>query len=181
MKNKFFKTIYYLLLTFALSVGVLLVFSIFPVTGNYKLLVVKSGSMEPEVKTGSVIVIKPKKDYRVGDIITFGKISRTDVPITHRIVEITNENSEMSYVTKGDANKSVDNVVVKHSEVKGGLLFSVPYLGYVIDMAKTKAGMMVILIIPAFVIVVDEIRKIVVEVKKIKKEKRMNIDNKYEV
>ena len=58
----------------------LLIFSAFPVKGNFKSLVVLSSSMEPKVKMGSVVAVRPAAEYKVGDIITFGEMSRTEEP-----------------------------------------------------------------------------------------------------
>src|SRR3989338_8215020 len=56
-----------------------------PIKGNIEIKIVKSGSMEPAIKTGSIVVIKPASLYGVGDVITFGEDSRTTYPTTHRI------------------------------------------------------------------------------------------------
>ena len=88
--------------------------------------------MEPAIKTGGVVVIKPTETYQVGDIITFGKDTKTQIPTTHRIIEIENE----SFLTKGDANDSPDPLPIQKSDIKGRVIFSAPYVGFVVDFAK---------------------------------------------
>ena len=159
------------MITIILSVAVLLVASLLPIPGNYQIKVVLSGSMEPAIHTGSVVVIKPVDNYKIDDIITFGKDTKKDIPTTHRIVEMRVLSGEMLYKTKGDANNAADSQEVKESEVVGKMLFSVPYAGYLIDFARQPTGFILLVIIPAFIIIGDEIRKVWVEVKKMKKEK----------
>ena len=74
-------------------VGALIAFSMLPIKNNYQVLTVMSGSMEPTIPTGSVIVIKPATEYKVDDIITFktpGSNKKKDFT-THRIKEIKEE------------------------------------------------------------------------------------------
>ena len=85
--KKLFKIIYYLLITAIIAVALLLTVSIFPIPGNYDVKVVLSGSMEPAIRVGSIIVIKPTDVYGTGDIITYGKDTKTEVPTTHRIID----------------------------------------------------------------------------------------------
>lgn len=147
-------------------IATLLIISIFPISGNFQVKTVLSGSMEPAIKTGSIIVIKPVKEYKIGDVICFGLISKTKTPITHRILDIEIAQGIPSYVTKGDANNIEDTRAVKEADIIGKVLFSVPYVGYLINTAQKPFGFLLLIIIPAVVVIVDEIRKIFQEVKK---------------
>jgi len=69
-----FKTIYYIFIAFISIIALLLIISIFPVTGNIKFMIVQSGSMQPAIKMGSVVMVKPVADYKIGDVITFGEM-----------------------------------------------------------------------------------------------------------
>lgn len=147
-------------------IALLLIISVFPLTGNYKVLVVHSGSMQPAIKMGSVVVVKPSDNYKIGDIITFGKISKTQTSTTHRIYEMKVVGGEPVYITKGDANNAPDQKEITGKEIIGKVLFDVPYLGYVVDTAKKPIGFLVIIIVPTIVIISDEMRKIQGEIKK---------------
>lgn len=96
--------------------------------GGIRLLTVVSGSMEPEIKTGSVAVISKNitdfKDIGKGDVITF---EIGDSLVTHRVAEII----EDGIITKGDANNSEDSWVVTKDMYYGKQLFSVPIIGYI--------------------------------------------------
>jgi len=168
MINKFFKTIYYVLIAGIVAVAILLIVSMFPITGNYQVKVVLSGSMEPAIHTGSVVIIKPESNYEVGDIITFGKDTKTDIPTTHRIIKQRAESGKMLYTVKGDANEDPDSREVREDEIIGKVLFSIPYLGYMVDFAKKPIGFVLLVAVPAGIIVIDEIRKIWIEARRMR-------------
>ena len=168
MIKKVFNIIYYIVFTAIILIALLLIISVFPITGNIKLMSVLSGSMEPAIHTGSVIVIKPISSYKVGDIVTFGKNTKTEIPTTHRIAEMKVVSGEVVYKTKGDANNSEDSKEVAQKEVLGKVYVSVPYLGYVVDFVKKPFGLMIVILIPAVIIIYDQIQKIAVEVKKLR-------------
>lgn len=130
--------------------------------------------MEPTIKTGSIVIIKPESLYKIGDIITFGKDSKTEVPTTHRIVADKAEDGVIFYQTKGDANDSTDIVLVNKKDVIGKVVFSVSFIGYIIDFAKKPLGFILLVVLPAIYIGYGEVVKIVKEVKKIKNEKEKN-------
>jgi len=163
---KIFKIIYYIFLAFIGAIAVLLIVSVFPITGNYKIMIVQSGSMAPAIKMGSVVVVKPAEDYKIGDVITFGPYTRTKAPTSHRIYDIKVSGGTPSYITKGDANDSPDQKEISKREIVGKVLFSVPYLGFAVDFAKKPLGFALIIIVPAAVIISDEIKNIYGEIKK---------------
>lgn len=163
------KIIYYIVLAFILATAVLLIVSIFPITGNIKVLIVLSGSMEPAVHTGSVVVVRQAVNYKVGDIITFGPNTKNQVPTTHRIAEIRVQEGQTIYKTRGDANNAEDMKEVFGKDVIGKVYISVPYAGYIVDFVRKPLGLVLVVVLPAIFIVYDEVRKIVSEIKKIRK------------
>ncbi len=160
--KKILQAIYYSVLG---VVAAMLVLSIIP-SSPWKTFVVSSGSMEPAIKTGAVVLVMSADEYETGDVITFGLYSREKPPTTHRIVEIKEESGSVVYVTRGDANGGVDMRPVNSKDVIGKVAFSIPYLGYLLYFLKTPIGFALILGIPAGIIIYDEIRKIIKEVKK---------------
>jgi signal peptidase I len=164
-----FKIIYYIFMTFVVVVGLMLVVSSFSVTGNYKLFVVRSGSMEPNIPVGSVVFIKPESTYDVGSVITFGRNTRDEIPTTHRIVEKYTETTPPKYLTKGDANDAPDPRQIDHREILGKVFLSVPYIGYAVVVAKEPIGFTILIIVPALIIIFDEIKKIIQEVRKMRR------------
>lgn len=158
------KWFYYFFIAFIAAIALLLIVSVFPIPGNYKALVVLSGSMEPMIKVGSVVIVKPSEDYKVGDIITFSKGSKT--PTTHRIADIEQEESKVLYTVKGDANEDPDLEKVLKENVIGKVFFSIPYLGYPLNFAKQPIGFLLLVWTPAIIIVLEEINNIRAEIKK---------------
>jgi signal peptidase len=165
---KYLKTIYYVFLGAIALIALLLFVSAFPITGNIKFLTVLSGSMEPEIHTGSVVLVKPFDNYKIGDIITFGEMSKTKTPTTHRINDIKVVDGKPVYITKGDANNAPDQKEIAAKEIIGKVLFGVPYAGFAVDAAKKPFGFMLIIVVPAVIIIYDEIRKIIKQISKIK-------------
>lgn len=149
-------------------VGVLAVFSLVGIPGS-RLYVVESESMDPTIPKGSIILTSRAGSYTKNDVITFvGKIDKeTDASytITHRLVDIVQENGQMLYQTKGDANVLADRILVDPDEVIGKVNFSLPYLGYVVGLAKTKIGFLIFVIFPALYILIKELGTIVSELK----------------
>lgn len=162
--------------TYKTFVGVLILAAVialasaFPVSG-YKLKVVKSGSMEPEIHTGSVVMIRPTADYAEGDIVTFGENSKDSVPTTHRIVAVRVVEGAVFYQTKGDANDSPDGGEIHKDEIIGKVAFTVPFLGYVIEAARTPLGFFFLIIVPASIVAIGEIGTIWREIRRMRSKK----------
>jgi len=162
------KFLYYFVVTCLFLIALLLIVSVFPITGNLKFLIVESGSMEPTIQTGAIVMVKPASDYEIGDVVTFKKGEET---VTHRLHDMEVVEGQTYFVTKGDANNAPDSEGIHPQAVIGKVLLDIPYLGYVVDFAKKPVGCLAVLVLPALVIIGDEIRKIWREVKRIKKNK----------
>ncbi len=147
-----------------------------PTIFGYQLKTVLSGSMEPTFQTGSIIAIKPKQEemtYQKGEVITFR--AEDDKLITHRIVDAKQVDGEWIYTTKGDHNESVDAAPVLSQNVIGHYVdFTVPYVGYLLSYASSKAGAALLLIVPGVILFLYSIGSIFQVVREIdgKTEKR---------
>lgn len=84
-----------------------------PTIFGYRPMFICSGSMEPTIKTFSVIVGKPvnAEDIHVGDICTY---ERNGLMICHRIIDITDD----GFIFKGDNNGSADTPAVSPDSIK---------------------------------------------------------------
>jgi len=158
--NKIFEN---LVVVISIFIVMFLLATMFLPRFGYSLIVVKSGSMEPTIKTGSILFAKKQGNYNNGDIITFVKMSNEI--ITHRIVGISKENGNIYYKTKGDANNATDMFLTRKSRVIGKTIFTIPYFGYIIGFLKSKIGIMFLIIIPAGYFIGREILKIKKELK----------------
>lgn len=114
-------------------------------------------------------MVKPADDYKIGEVITFGEMTKTKSPITHRIYDIKIINNNPVYITKGDANNAPDGEEINKNDVIGKVMVSVPFMGYAVDFARKPIGFVFIIIVPAAIIIFDEVGKIYDEISKKKK------------
>jgi signal peptidase len=177
--KKILKVLYYAVVVCILLLAATLVLPLIPISGNIKIMTVRSGSMEPTISTGSVVVVRPTSTYAVNDIITFGPVSKTKSPTTHRIIEVKQYSGYEAYITQGDANNGPDIREVVKRDVIGKVLFHVPYVGFVIAAVQKPIGFATVVGIPALFILVEEIKNIAVEIKK-KAAARANVEHKDE-
>ena len=166
-----FNVLYYLFVVAIVAIALLLLTTLVPIPGNFQVKVVKSGSMEPYIRTGGVVLIKPEPDYSVGDVLTFGKDTKTQIPTTHRIIATDGTGLLRTFTTKGDANEEADPVSTRLSDISGKVILTLPYLGYILDFAKKPLGFALLVGIPAVVIILDEIGKIIKEIRSIRRRK----------
>lgn len=98
--------------------------------GGYKAFDILTGSMNPTIKPGSLVIVKEinPSDIKKDDVITF----RSDITgniTTHRAIEIDKVNGNLEFTTKGDANNVQDPVKLEASNVVGKVIFQIPYVG----------------------------------------------------
>lgn len=93
---------------------------------------VLSGSMEPAIPIGTLLVVYPVKpeELESGDIITFSVGG--NMTATHRVTSIHEKPDGIFFQTKGDANAAVDGKLVHESQIIGRPVFSIPGGGYLI-------------------------------------------------
>jgi signal peptidase len=153
-------------ITMMLAIAGLLVASMLPIPGNIELKIVKSGSMEPTIPTGSLVIVKPMQNYGIGDVITFGADTKTEIPTTHRIIGYESDAEGRSvYRTQGDANEDPDANPVAKGEVIGKVVLHLPYVGFVLDFARQPLGFALLIGVPAALVIVEEVLTITKEVK----------------
>ena len=92
------------------------------------LMGIGSGSMTGAINKGDAILTYKEKNINrinVGDIIVFDTRKNTFV---HRVVEIEEIDGIKYYRTKGDANNTIDNIDIKFEDIKGKVLYRIPYI-----------------------------------------------------
>ena len=104
--------------------------------------IVLSGSMEPAYRTGSLIYARDAEpeDVEVGDVITF-KLADNETRVTHRVVEIQGEGTNLQFITKGDNNDDIDANPVPANMLMGKVKFCIPFLGYVANYIQNPPGL----------------------------------------
>lgn len=113
---------------------VLLLFSALSFGGVVKARIVLTGSMEPAISTGDIIVTTPitRKEPQVGDVIAYQakRFNGENVAVfSHRIIS---GDIQSGFVVKGDANKSPDNQKPAAPDILGVVIFVIPFLGNIL-------------------------------------------------
>ena len=108
-------------------------------------LTVLSGSMEPTLGVGSVVVVRPRPvgEIAVGDIITFTAHDPTSAAsrvVTHRVIAVE---PGPAFRTRGDANPAPDPGVTTASDVRGVEWYSVPWVGSLAERVRTPGALLV--------------------------------------
>ena len=122
--------------------------------------------MEKTLNIYDVIVnvkVKSPNDIKVGDIITFisSSASSKGMTITHRVIEISeDENGNKVFKTKGDNNTSPDPKPAVFENIIGKVIFKIPQLGRLQSILTTKGGWLILVVIPAFIIIIYDILKL---------------------
>ncbi len=98
-------------------------------------MVVTTGSMEPHVPAGAVVIAHAQEDYRVGDVISF---RQEGAVVTHRIVE----KADGAFRTAGDANNTPDRGSVPRDAVLGRVVLCLPWLGKWILVLRGPIGIL---------------------------------------
>lgn len=106
--------------------------------------VVLSGSMEPELSVGDLLIVVRCDNYELRDVIVY---QDGQTAITHRIVSMSDD----SIITRGDANNADDDPITLE-QIKGKVVFSIPLVGYLVNMIKTPLGTVVILGLAVFLL-----------------------------
>jgi signal peptidase I len=141
------KTLASALLSCALGAGlVFAVVLVLPSATGHRSLTVLTGSMEPTLETGSVVIdemIAPT-EARVGDIVTFSDPAHPERTITHRLRRAWVEGDTAHMVTKGDANDAPESWDVKVDGQIGRVMVHVPKLGHVRALIGTRQSYLVL-------------------------------------
>lgn len=111
-----------------------------------KTYVIVSGSMQPKLNIGDIVVVKNVKEneLKIGDVISFREEQSV---ITHRIIELVEENGKIKYKTKGDNNNSEDKNIISIDRIEGKVVTSIPYIGIIALLLRGKIALIIIIII----------------------------------
>lgn len=180
------KIFYWLALSLLLIIAATVAASSLNIPGGVKLFTVQSGSMEPTIHTGSLIISKPFATYSKGEIVTFKSEgdrlnSNPKTTTTHRIYKVELVDNKLAFTTKGDANKGPDAGTIDQGLIIGKEVLSIPLLGYPISFAKTKEGLLILIIIPAVIIIYSELINIKNEAQKLIRERKRKLTMKEKV
>ena len=159
-KTNYFK-VWTMAILKSLGLGLMLTIAIMIIFG-YKFMIVSSGSMEPVMPVGSLIIVTPcdYEDLKLGDIVT---MEGSGINLTHRIhgkvidqggewVIIDEDDprynsSEAIWYTKGDNTETVDGPLTKNivGKVYENNIFKI--VGVLVRYVKANYIMIIILAI----------------------------------
>ncbi len=135
------------------------------ISGSMKIFVVLSESMVPVMSVGDAILITNMmpENIKVGDIIAFDLDGDGNTVVSHRVVDIKNNdninNGNISFQTKGDNVQNKDPFVVDSKKLIGKAIFKLPYAGYLTKFSRKPILFLIFSIIPSIIIIFDEIKK----------------------
>jgi signal peptidase len=120
--------------------------------------VVLSGSMEPEIAAGDVVIVDERSTQAIeeGDIITFVR-GENSKPVTHRVAGIEERGDTTVFTTKGDANEDVDAQPIPAGNVIGEVSVTIPYIGHVIQFAQRPVGFVLLVLLPLGLLGLSEV------------------------
>lgn len=120
-----------------------------PGIAGVKPAVVLSGSMDPTIKAGDLILIHKVNpaDLKNGDVICY---LSSGGAVTHRIISIeANQEGRSQFITQGDANNTEDSLPVTEDQIQGiwkGQRFK--DVGNFILFIQTTPGMILFILCP---------------------------------
>lgn len=94
---------------------------------------VLTGSMKPTYEPGHLIAVRetPIEEITAGDVITFQIESGRPEVATHRVVGVGYAaDGDRVLLTQGDANDAPDENPVQAVQLRGVVVYSIPWLGY---------------------------------------------------
>ena len=148
----------------------------------FSVYTIVSPSMVPTINVYDIIInkaVNKPADVQKEDIITFTStgVLSNGLTVTHRVKDILidEQTNEYEYVTKGDNNLIKDDTPAKYSNLIGKVILRFPGLGKVQAFVGSKFGWLVVVIIPALIIIIQDVLKLI---KVTRYKKQADIENK---
>lgn len=120
-----------ILITIPLTAFLIIVVGLVSGLFTYYAMAIGSNSMVPTFARGSTIILKKVNDnilnnLTVGDIIAYQHDNKI---VVHRITKIKQLNNNLIINTKGDNNESADDWDILPNDIRGQVIYTIPYLG----------------------------------------------------
>lgn len=119
--------------------------SVVPAAMGWVPLTVLTGSMEPGIPPGSLIVVdslsqEEASQLQIGQVATYLPEADSDVLITHRVVGMqSGTDGYVVYQFQGDANDAPDPGWVQPKQVRGALRYHMPFVGHLLVILNPSA------------------------------------------
>jgi signal peptidase len=124
---------------------------VLPFAFNARPYTVVSGSMEPSIMTGDVVLVRSTKpsDVRLGDVVMFRDQRHPDRLITHRVRGLRFRGARAAFVTKGDANTEVERWKVARNGWIARVVYRIPKVGRVALAVDDPVVRLFLIVMPA--------------------------------
>lgn len=127
-------------------------------------LIVLTDSMYPDIKSGDLIICKTvdAEDVEIGDVISFyDPASHGTAVVTHKVIDVINEDGKISFKTQGINNNTADrlpvpeaNLIAEYTGVR------IPGAGHLAIFFQSTTGLIVCVVLPIILLVgYDMIRR----------------------
>jgi signal peptidase I len=139
----------------AVGAGTALVLSVLvPYAFGMRSYTVMSGSMEPAIDTGDVVVERTvdPQTIRPGDIVSFRDPTRHNHLITHRVRRVAISDGSVHVITRGDANTGVERWSVPIHGRLGLVVYRLPHVGYLAHAIGSTPGRLGFIVLPVLLI-----------------------------
>ena len=127
-----------------------------PNVGGVLPLIVLTDSMYPQIESGDLIICKTisAENVKVEDVISFFDPAGNGTSIvTHRVVEIVEQNGETFFRTRGDHNNTEDKDLVPAEKLVGLYKTRIPGAGNIAMFMQTTTGLIVCVLLPILLLV----------------------------
>lgn len=132
-----------------------------PMVGGIFPMIILTDSMEPEFSSGDLIICKNAKaeDVKEDDIICFyDPDGNGTTTVTHRVKAITkDEDGNLAWETKGDANNTEDAKIVPAENLVGIYQRNIPGIGNIAMFIQTTQGLIICVICPIILLLAYDI------------------------
>lgn len=138
-----------------------------PSIGGTLPLIVLTDSMYPEIESGDLIICNTAEaeDIKVNDVISFFDPAGNGTSIvTHRVIEIIEDDGEIFFRTRGDNNNTEDKELVPAENLVGVYKMRIAGAGHIAMFMQSTAGLIICVVLPIILLVgYDIIRRRIYE------------------
>lgn len=127
-----------------------------PNVGGITPLIVLTDSMVPEIYSGDLIICGSIKaeNVELKDVISFFDPAGNGTSVvTHRVIEIVEEDGKLFFRTQGDNNNTEDKELVPADKLIGEYKFRIPGAGHVAMFMQSTAGLIICVVLPIILLV----------------------------
>lgn len=136
-----------------------------PTVFGYTIFRITTGSMQPELMIGDIIldkIVEDESEISVGDVVTFEGGSQFDnLLVTHKVIKApyTDEQGDVMLQTHGVANE-IDDTPINFSQVRAKMVCKVPYIDTLYNLFLSPSGLLIMILL-IILVFIDEIANII--------------------